>query len=115
PSLPGPRSDLAHACDASGLYVAGGTDGTNTTREVLRLSDATASWQKLPELPEAVQSAAGAILSGKFYVAGGQKSDRLLEFDDSQWKARAPLPGGERAYAALVAHGNSLYLFGGLQ
>jgi len=117
PPLPTPRSDLAYASDHTGLYVAGGTDVQAATREVLRLSDVgpEASWQKLPDLPAVVESAAGAILDGHLYVAGGQKSNRLWAFDGSQWQRRAPLPGGERAYAALVAHGDALYLFGGLQ
>src|ERR1043166_6886113 len=58
PSLPGRRSDLADASDQTGLYVAGGTDGKSATREVLRLSDIgpKAAWQKLPDLPEPVES-----------------------------------------------------------
>jgi N-acetylneuraminic acid mutarotase len=116
-------SDLAYASDATGLYIAGGTDGKAATGQTLRLSNvgADATWQKLAYLPEPVESAAGAIHLGIFYVVGGftkgHASNKLWALDtskpDAQWKACAPIPAPGRAYAALLAHGNFLYLFGG--
>ena len=121
--LPSPRSDLAYASNDTGLYVAGGTDGKLATREVLRLCEvgSDATWQRLTDFPEPIQSASGAILGGKLYVAGGfshdKASQRLWALDTSrtnaQWKECAPLPAKGRGYVALVAHDNSLYLFGG--
>jgi N-acetylneuraminic acid mutarotase len=123
PMLPRAISDCAYASDGASLFIAGGTDGKSTTTDVMRLSDVgpDAEWKKLPDLPEPVECAAGAIHRGIFYVVGGvsngHSSNRMFGLDYSHanacWKSCAPLPAKGRAYAALLANGDFLYLFGG--
>jgi hypothetical protein len=123
PPITKPLSDRAYAWDASGFYIAGGTDGLAATNQVLRLREAKtdASWEKLPSLPEPVESAAGAMAGGTFYVFGGvssgKLSNRLWSLDtraiDAKGKSCASLPGKGRAYPAMVAVGDDLIVFGG--
>jgi N-acetylneuraminic acid mutarotase len=123
PNLPQPISDAAYAWGPAGLYIAGGTDGKSTTAAALHLRSTArgATWQPLTSLPEPVEAAAGAILQDTFYIAGGfadgKLSNRLWALDltdgAARWKPRATLPAKGRGYAALVACGEALYLFGG--
>ena len=123
PNLPHPVSDAAYAWGPAGLYIAGGTDGKSATTAALHLRTTApgATWQPLASLPETVEAAAGAILHDTFYFAGGFAGGKLnsrlwaLDLTDgaARWRPRASLPAKGRGYAALVACGESLYLFGG--
>lgn len=125
PQLPEALADSCYAFDINGLYVAGGTDGTNTSRAVycLKTLDPKAPWQKLAQLPVPVCNGAGALLSGKFYVACGSSpqnafSNQMWSLDVadpcSHWIECAALPGAGRAYPAMVAVNGYLYVLGGV-
>ena len=124
PMLPQPTGDACYAYDAGGLYIAGGTDGKNQTARVHRLSSTTphAAWQPIAPLPHAMADGSGAMIDGVFYVTcgyiGEALSNQLWSLDTTDphapWRPRAPLPGPPRAYPALVACGEHLYLLGGL-
>lgn len=123
PSLPHPVAYTMYASDRTGLYMAGGTDGTTDLNTVYYLADAQNSvWKQLASLPSAMVSGSGAILNGKFYVTCGWNNQKLsnsmwvLDIRDpkARWQPCRSLPGAERAFPALAACGNYLYLLGGM-
>lgn len=123
PDLPVGMADAAFASGPGGLYLAGGTDGTKSLHQVLRLSSVgpDAAWETITPLPEPVDSAMGAIVNNTFYVisgfADGIATGAVWALDlsdpDAQWIARDPLPAAGRGYAAVLAMNDSIYLFGG--
>jgi hypothetical protein len=123
PGLPHPLADAAFAHDRTGLYVAGGSDGERSFRDVHHLADLGpgARWVTLAPLPAPITSAAGALLDGRFYVAcgesGGGMAGQLWSLETTKpgatWQVRRPVPGAPRAFCALVAMGRWLYLLGG--
>jgi N-acetylneuraminic acid mutarotase len=80
------------------------------------------SWNALPSLPAAAASGSGALLNGVLYVTCGWTdqgiSNQIWSLDVSQpntdWLPCQILPGPKRAFPALTACGDYLYLFGGM-
>jgi hypothetical protein len=54
------------------LLVAGGTDGVQARKDVLRFDPATGRTRRLGGLPQPLGHAAGVALRGTFYVLGGR-------------------------------------------
>lgn len=125
PILPHPVAYSLFASDETGLYLAGGTDGINKLDTVYHLKNIGnhTSWVSLPPLPKAVTSGGAALLNGILYVIGGwvypdKITNHMWSLDvtepQAQWQLCQKLPGCERAFPALVACDESLYLFGGM-
>ena len=126
PSLPLPMAYSMFSCDDTGLYVAGGTsDGVSMLKDVyvLRSLQKGATWERLPDLPEAIGFGAGVILMGKFYVAGGllnngEKTSRMWALDlnnvESGWSESKSIPGVPRYLHAMTVSGDFAYVIGGL-
>ncbi len=126
PEMPHPLACAMFDHDRTGLYVAGGTDGSKskTYSQVYRLEklDSPNPWQELTPLPEPISSGAGAILDGTFYVACGTSGDEMnnnlwalnTKKPQSHWKKCASLPGESRSFPAMTACGGYIYLLGGV-
>ena len=116
--LPQPRADLAAATIGSTVYLVGGYDGTNATRDVLATSDGT-RFRTVAQLPEGVRYPAVVAAGDKIFVFGGElngnESAAVQEIDvrtgDARLIGRLPSPRTEAAAATL---GGSIYLAGGL-
>ena len=75
----------------------------------------------LPKLPLALANQSAAVLNDVLYVFGGESDwgteKRLYALNLNQpatgWQERAALPGPARAFTALVAQANALYILGG--
>lgn len=71
----------------------------------------------LPPLPAPVSFASGVVANGKLYVLGGlspggARTNQVYRFDGSAWEAVATA-STTFAGAVGIAHGASIYLFGG--
>ncbi len=122
PVLPHPLAYSMFAHDSTGIYLAGGMDGANNLRTVYHLANIQGTWKTLTQLPTAMASGSGALLNGKLYVACGWTDEGItnkmwsldLNQSDANWQECQILPGPQRAFPALTACGNYLYLFGGM-
>jgi N-acetylneuraminic acid mutarotase len=117
--LPVPRTEVAAAPFRVDIAVVGGylADGSSTDDGDL-YDPASNSWSRLPDLPVAVNHAAGASAGRKLYVAGGYGGPgvRLRSayvFDGDRWRSLAPMPGVRGAAGAAVVAGK-LYVVGGV-
>jgi len=129
--LPGaldhPRAYGASVTWQNRLIGVGGSDSARRLADVFTLEWDTVSGNlrqgTLSALPRPLASASAAVAGGALYVFGGE-SDRgaeksLLRLNlaspGTGWQLLPDLPGPARAYTALVAVGNSLYVLGGRQ
>ncbi|MFD6568747.1 Kelch repeat-containing protein [Micromonospora profundi] len=112
------------------IYLAGGmrtlTPGPgglqDTVATVSAYHPATGRWTALPDLPEARDHVAGAIVNGTFYVLGGRDRGQVnvrdtvyamdLRARTRAWTDRAPMPTA-RGGIAFAAVGDRIYTFGG--
>lgn len=75
----------------------------------------------LPKLPLALANQSAAVLDDVLYVFGGESDGGTekslyalaLKNPATGWQKRAELPGPARAFTALVAQDNALYVLGG--
>jgi N-acetylneuraminic acid mutarotase len=72
-----------------------------------------------PSAPSARNSAAGAVIDGRFYVVGGrtvtggnQSATEVFDPATSSWRTLSPMPNAQGGTAA-AAIGGRLYVFGG--
>lgn len=122
PSLPFPIAYSMFAADDTGIYLAGGTDGSANLKTVYHLASLSDSWRTLAPLPVGMASGSGAILNGKLYAACGWMEQGIssqmwalnVNQPDANWLPCQTLPGPKRAFPALAACGDYLYLFGGM-
>ena len=122
PALPHPVAYSLFAYNETGVYLAGGTDGSVNLKTVYHLADHNSSWNTLKPLPMALCSGCGALLNNKLYVTCGWtdqgSTNQMWALDlnkaDADWLPCQTLPGSKRAFPALVACGGYLYLFGGM-
>ncbi len=122
PELPHPLAYSLFASDESGIYLAGGTDGSRNLKTVYYLDGIKGSWKILKPLPEALCSGSGALLNRKLYVTSGWTDNGItnemwvlnLDRQELQWQSRRKLPGPERAFPAFAVCGDFIYLFGGM-
>jgi N-acetylneuraminic acid mutarotase len=118
--MPVPRTEVAGAPFRGGVAVVGGflADSSVTKRVDLYLPRRR-KWQRLPDLPVAVNHAAAASADGKLYIAGGygRRQGVMLRsafvLDGARWKRLAPMPEGRAAAGAAVV-GGKLYVVGGV-
>lgn len=107
------------------LIGIGGNDANQRYAGVFTLTWNAAAGRvqtsSLPALPLALANQSAALLGDVLYVFGGE-SDRgtekglyalNLKHPATGWQKRADLPGPVRAFTALVAQDNALYLLGG--
>lgn len=129
-SMPSPRWNHMSAALGGRVYVFGGVVGTGSARRVLADVLAYApdrdQWEHVGTMPEAVQSAAVAMIDGKVYLIGGRTetyatvttnsaaSTAVHEFDPEteSWRARRPMPTPRTGAAAAVRDGKILVVGG---
>lgn len=115
---------LAHASTAAvgvlndKIYVAGGTHGSASLRDMELYDPVTNSWSDLAPMSVPRNHCAGAFFAGRFYVVGGRGGNgapNALEIYNPQtntWSTGAPMPTGRSGIAAAAVNGE-LYVFGG--
>jgi len=108
---------------AGKLYVMPGSCNNcgsqeRITSRLYRYDPLTNSWQFLSRGPHAHASGAGAVINGKFYVAGGIGADnrptnQLDVYDPAtnRWTTLAPLPEARSGIAGTSLQGK-LFIFG---
>jgi N-acetylneuraminic acid mutarotase len=98
------------------LYVlAGRCAGQSLCRDLYRYDPATNSWTTLPAAPNSHRHGAGAVVGGKFYVAGGGTSP-FKTFDvydpgTNKWTTGGTLPTAWQ-FAAGTKVGGKFYVTG---
>jgi hypothetical protein len=116
--LPRPRADLAAVTVGSTVFLIGGYDGTNATRDILATSDGV-QFRTIAQLPVGVRYPAVAAVGDNIFVFGGELSGResgaVQQIDVRSRTARviAQLPS-PRTEASAVTVGGSIYVLGGL-
>jgi N-acetylneuraminic acid mutarotase len=105
------------------LYVLAGSCNNcgpeRRSRRLFRYDPATNSWtESLPWSPNAHAAGAGAVINGKFYVAGGldrdnRASNKLDVYDPAtnKWTTLAPMPTARYGVAGGALQ-NKLYIVG---
>jgi hypothetical protein len=115
--LPQPRADLAAVTIGATVYLVGGYDGTNATRDVLATSDGV-QFRTIAQLPVGVRYPAVAAAGDKVFVFGGalsgSESSAVQQIDVRTGSARliGELPS-PRTEAAAVTLGGSIFVAGG--
>ncbi len=117
---PEPRTEVAAGVARGEIVVVGGfiANGGNSAR-VDAYSITRGSWRRLPDLPVAVDHAAGTSANGNVYVVGGYGGDRaplkttFVLGADERWRQLAAMPDARAAAAAAIARGK-LYVLGGI-
>ena len=107
------------------LYVFGGYNGSNSTQRVWRAPIAAdgglGSWQRLPDLPQALHFNQAVLLGNRIYVLGGFRDGE--RFSDvylatitangiTDWDITRHLPESLYRHRA-VAHNGVIYVIGG--
>ena len=117
--LPEPRTEVTSAVVAGEIVAVGGfvASGANSAR-VDAYSINGDRWRRLPDLPQAVDHAAGASANGRVYVAGGYGADRrplraVYVLERGSWRELARMPDARAAAAAAIA-GGRLHVVGGV-
>ena len=141
PDFPGDaRQALSSARVGEALYFWGGfsysepfcyADGWKLTR-----ADGDWQWERLPDFPWPINSAAMAVVGAKIYACGGSDYNaaafytetdrgggmprlgaRLLVIDtadtNAAWRELSPCPGTPRWVHTMAAHDGKLYVIGG--
>ncbi len=122
-SLPVAAGRVAVGGSSNYIFAAGGylgPNGPNSVTSTLRIYNAMfGTWSTGAPAPSRVEAAAGTVLSGKFYVIGGDNytdtlsTNYMYDIGSNGWSTGAPLPVSRKnAYA--TAQWGLLYLFGGL-
>jgi len=105
------------------MYIAGGTDCCVEVNTLDAYTPATNTWTAKASMPTTRQLAAGGVIDGVFYVAGGLNSvgagphgifGTLEAYDPTSntWTAKATMPTARSAPAGAVL-GNKFYVLGG--
>ena len=116
------------SCD-DGIFCLGGGDANKHYSDafLIRWKDGKIELDGLPQLPQTVAFATGAILERTIYIAGGlerpdaettMKTFWALDLQKPrerwQWRKLNPWPGQERMLAVAGVQGGSFYLFSGV-
>lgn len=111
-----------------GILCVGGCDASQCHDDVFLITYAHGEprlvYDRFPQLPAPVANAAGAILDGKVYIAGGQQTmtdgssvSVFLMLDtaapEKGWQELPTWPGPSRGYAVGAAQQGKIYIFGG--
>ncbi len=115
--LPQPRADLAAVTIGATVYLVGGYDGNNATRDVLATTNGT-QFRTVAQLPVGVRYPAVTAVGNVIYAFGGEwggtESGAVQSIDVATGTARlvGQLPS-PRTDAAAVTLGGSVYVVGG--
>lgn len=125
--LPKPRTQFGLTEHAGALYAFGGLDYDSTRprkeafsfpTQLLKATDGAFEPTGV-ELPQPRRAFGGALLEGKYYLAGGMKQGFALiqdvdvyDFATQTW-SKVPAPRDPRIAPHLIALGGKLYLIGG--
>lgn len=128
PPLPGPRAYGVSLTTDRGVLCLGGSDSQRHYAECYRLrwTGQTLEREALPDLPQPVANACGALVGTVAYVAGGEASPGAtaalntlwaLDLDAPlpRWRTLPPCPGGARSLAAAGAVDGNFCLCGGVE
>jgi len=124
--MPTPRQGAVAGVIEGKLYVAGGccvsiTDPFPFFHTLEVYDPATDTWASKAPMPIAVTAAAGGVIGGKLYVAGGvasasegleQAALQVYDAATDSWSSRAPMPVPNSSMTAGVINGK-LYVTGG--
>jgi N-acetylneuraminate epimerase len=130
PSLPFPVSNASATLIANTVYLAGGETPANTSSQFLclDLSNISAGWKKLADIPQAVShtvmTAALNKSGDKIYLCGGRKKNsngistlynNVFEYNvtTNSWKEKKALPYALSAGTGTMIKANNIILFGG--
>lgn len=102
------------------IYIVGGLARVAPVAAVDRFDPRTGEWQSLPPIPRFVDHAVGAIIDGRFYVAGGRAgligahtSDLdIFDLQTFEWSVGPSMPTSRGGAAAAVRDG-VLFVMGG--
>lgn len=108
------------------MIIAGGTNDNGSVKDVysITIADGKALVDTLPSLPCTLDNMAGAMVEGRFYLAGGnadgKPSNRVLRLDMDNtakgWEEIAPFPGIARVQPVAGCAGKGRFcLFGGFK
>lgn len=128
-AMPQPRAEMAAAYWNGKIYlVAGGASISSSNPPDATYPPQSQTWVYDPlantwdttraNLPDKVRGAAGAVIDGHLYVAGGlgeaQRTAATYDYDiaTNTWTARASLPQPLEAAGSTVV-GSRFYVFGG--
>ena len=118
PPLPVPRSEVAGAQWRGYVAVAGGflADGESSGRVDL-YNSRVEQWERLPDLPIAVNHAMAAAGGARLYVLGGYgrtgaRRD-VFVYDGPRWHRLPPMPFPRAAGGAAFID-NIVYVVGGI-
>ncbi len=133
--LPQPAAYGVSITTEFGLICVGGSDSQRAYRSVhlLEWTAGRIEITRLPDLPGPRTAAAGALLNGVIYIAGGQTGSAELEvtrtfwrltlpkkregqpvrWDNLEWKTLPECPGPPRGQAVAAAQEGDFYLFSG--
>ena len=132
--LPHPLANGVSISTPESLICIGGDDSQQAYASVLLLkwTGKVIEIKRLPDLPDPRASAAGALLDGSIYVAGGQTGKDEREVTNTLWRLRLPTqptksdswselswetlpqcPGSPRSQAVGAAQASKLFLIGG--
>jgi N-acetylneuraminic acid mutarotase len=124
PPLPARVQEMHAAVLGGRIYVAGGFDSTNAaTAAAFRFDPLLNSWERIADLPAPRHHMPLAVLGDTLYAVGGLLSGTfngaatlwLYREDLNEWHARASLPVGRGASAAVGVEGEGvLVVVGGL-
>lgn len=126
--LPRPLGYGVSVTTPDGMIWAGGSDADRHYADVwrVRLAGGRVAFESLPPLPAACANAAGAVLAGVLYIAGGQSAPGATEalhtfwaLDlanvERGWQELEPWPGPPRILPVVAAQDGALYLFSGAE
>ncbi|MEY2467753.1 MAG: hypothetical protein QOF21_451 [Actinomycetota bacterium] len=121
--MPSPRTALAGAAWQGLVVAAGGFDAAgHVSARVDAYDPASGTWQRGPDLPEAVHDAALAVLGDDLYLIGGfalegdqaiaQAATYFFHAGDTAWKI-GPNLKTPRGGPSATTVGDTLIVFGG--
>jgi N-acetylneuraminate epimerase len=130
PSLPFPVSNAAATLIGNTVYLAGGETVANTSTQFLclDLSNISAGWKKLADIPQPVShtviTAAVNKTGDKIYLCGGRKKNsngvstlynNVFEYDvaANSWEEKKTMPYALSAGTGIMVNANNIILFGG--
>lgn len=85
------------------LIMAGGSNAAGGYRDVFVLSyqGGEVKLDTLPDLPEAVTNACGALVGDKLYIAGGQQGPEAMSATHNFWMLDLKMASDQRAWKVL--------------
>jgi N-acetylneuraminic acid mutarotase len=120
-SMTAARSNFAAVAVNSLIYIVGGADSTGTEVNTFQRFDPVLNtWTSLTALPAGARNGPAAVAVGtQIYVSGGRDNSFRTTFSrydttSAQWATLPTFPTG-RAFHAMAASGDFIFIFGGLR